>query len=188
MYVIAGLGNPGPKYHGTRHNVGWMVIDRLIETHNLIPEMKRAGTRADLDRDSARILLFKPATYVNTSGQAIKSIVSKNGVEPARLIIIHDDLDLDFGGLRIKAAGRSGGHRGINSIIASVGSEEFPRVKVGIGRPPGRMAPSDFVLKSFSGEERDEIEAIVDVAAEAALAIVDLGLEAAMNRYNQRKA
>jgi PTH1 family peptidyl-tRNA hydrolase len=186
-YIVAGLGNPGPEYADTRHNVGWMVIDHLVAKHRLTSENRREGSMAELRSDGFQAVLLKPAAYVNTSGKAVKSLAARIGVESDRVIIIHDDLDLDFAWLRIKVGGSSGGHRGINSVIASLGADDFTRIKVGIGRPPGRMDPAEFVLQPFTSAESPEIAVAIAEAGDAALAVVDEGLEAAMNRYNRRR-
>lgn len=137
------------------------------------------------DRD---VFILKPASYVNTSGKAVKSVAERVGAAPNDVIVVHDDLDLAFGVLRIKSGGSSGGHRGVGSIIAAFGSEDFPRVKIGIGRPPGRMEPADFVLKRFTQAEVPEIEIAIAEAIAAATGIIELGLEEAMNRFNQRQS
>ncbi len=185
-YIIAGLGNPGPEYVGTRHNVGWMVIDRLAEANGAPLELRRDGYFAGFEVEGAPVWLIKPATYVNLSGKVISRLSRELDVPAPSVIVVYDDLDSDFAALRVKAGGGSGGHRGIDSIIASLGTGDFPRVKVGIGRPPGRMEPADFVLKRFRDDEWLEIDVTIAEAADAAVSVVTDGLEAAMNRFNRR--
>ncbi len=185
-YIIAGLGNPGPEYEGARHNVGWMVIDRLAEANRVPLELGRDGYFADFEIEGSSIRLIKPATYVNRSGKVISRLARELDVPAPSIIVVYDDLDSDFAALRVKAGGGSGGHRGIDSIIASVGTGDFPRVKVGIGRPPGRMEPADFVLKRFRDDEWSDIDVTIAEAADAAVSVVIDGLEAAMNRFNRR--
>ncbi len=185
-HIIAGLGNPSPEYDGTRHNVGWMVIDRLAEVHGARLELGRDGFFTSFEVEGAQVRLIKPTLYVNLSGKVIARAARELETSVGAIVVVYDDLDLDFASLRVKAGGGSGGHRGIDSIIASLGTGDFSRVKVGIGRPPGRMDPADFVLKRFRDDERSEIDVTVAEAADAAVSIVTDGLEAAMNRFNRR--
>ncbi|MDP1809171.1 MAG: aminoacyl-tRNA hydrolase [Actinomycetota bacterium] len=184
-FLIVGLGNPGDPYLDTRHNVGHMVIDRLCALLKIEPA---GGERIAVARtvlEGKRIALIKPATFMNTSGPRVKAALEKFNVLPANLIIIHDDLDLDFAKVRVKQGGGTGGHRGLNSVIASLGADEFSRIRIGIGRPPGRMDPSDFVLSPFSPKEWPEMEIALAEAADAAIAVVRDGASTAMNRYNK---
>lgn len=185
-YIIAGLGNPGPEYEGTRHNVGWMVIDRLAEANGTTLSLRRGGWLADFEVKGFPVRLIKPSNYVNLSGKAISRLARELDIPISSIVVVYDDLDSDFAALRIKAGGGSGGHRGIDSIIASLGSGDFPRVKIGIGRPLGRMKPADFVLKRFKNDEWPEIDVTITEAADAAVSVVVDGLEAAMNRFNRR--
>ena len=185
-YIIAGLGNPGPEYSGTRHNVGWMVIDRLAEAHGAPLELRRDGYFVGFEVEGAPVRLIKPATYVNLSGKVVGRLARELDVPVSSIVVVYDDLDMDFAALRVKEGGGSGGHRGIDSIIASLGTDDFPRVKVGIGRPPGRMEPAEFVLKRFRDDEWPEIDVTIAEAADAAVSVVTDGLEAAMNRFNRR--
>lgn len=137
--------------------------------------------------EGKRISLMKPATFMNTSGPPIKAALEKFNVLPANLIIIHDDLDLGFAEVRVKQGGGAGGHRGLKSVIAALGADEFSRVRIGIGRPPGRMDPSDFVLSPFSPKEWPEMEVAITEAADAAITVVKDGPPAAMNRYNKAR-
>ncbi len=184
-YIIVGLGNPGPEYDDTRHNVGWMVVDRLAVGCRTELKLRRGGFLAEAEIDSRIVHLIKPTTYVNLSGQAVATLARKLDVPTAAIIVVHDDLDLELADLRIKAGGGSGGHRGVDSIIASLGADDFPRVRVGIGRPPGRMAPADFVLKRFRKNEWPQMDVTITKAVQAATAIVTSGAQAAMNEFNR---
>lgn len=185
-HIIAGLGNPGIEYALTRHNVGAMVIDSIIDDRDLDITEVREGSFAQMSVSGSPVYLFKPNTYVNSSGRAVKAFMARFQVKTGDLIVIHDDLDLDLAGLRIKAGGRSGGHRGVDSIIGALGADDFIRVKVGIGRPPGRKDPAEFVLEPFTEAEAPEISVTIAEAADAVVSIIENGVEAGMNRYNQR--
>lgn len=187
MYLIAGLGNPGEEYGDTRHNVGQMVIDHLAAKLQIVFSHTPQGLLASVALAGKQVALVKPMTFVNTSGPAVKAMLKKVNGPAANLIVVHDDLDLEFGAVRVKEGGGSGGHRGLNSIIASLKTDAFARVRVGIGRPPGRMEPADFVLAPFVPKERSEVEIMLVEAAEAALGIVSDGVGPAMNTYNKRK-
>ncbi len=187
MKLIIGLGNPDRRYQHTRHNVGWEVIDRLA---------RRLGTAVDQEEGWAlvggarigrhRVLLAKPQTYVNLSGTAVVDLRRRHRVKLEDLLIVVDDLDLSPGRLRLRAGGSHGGHNGLRSIIEALGSDAFPRLRVGIGRPPEGVDPARFVLTRFSEQERALIEPALDRAADAVEAIVREGLTAAMNRFNAR--
>ena len=188
MLVIVGLGNPGRRYRGTRHNVGRDVVERLA-----------AGLGARLEEDgwaltararvgAASVALAIPETYMNVSGQAVRDLLRRRRRRAADLLVIHDDLDLPLGQLRLRPGNGPGGHNGIRSIIEAVGTTQFPRLRVGIGRPPAGADPTEFVLERFTSHERPVIDTAIARAAEAALAVVSDGLPAAMNRYNIRPA
>jgi peptidyl-tRNA hydrolase, PTH1 family len=183
--LIAGLGNPGPEYAQTRHNVGWMVIDRLADVLSVRLESRAEGSVGRLDRKNRRLVLLKPASFVNTSGPVVKGLAKSLGVAGDRVLVVHDDLDLEFAAVRVKVGGGSGGHRGLKSIAAALGTDQFVRIRLGIGRPPGRMDPADFVLSPFKPKEQPEIDLAVAEAADAALAVIDQGADAAMNVYNR---
>ena len=184
--LVVGLGNPGPDYAETRHNVGFRVVELLAaragggrfskhRTNADVLEGRLAGRRA---------VLAKPRTYMNVSGGPVAGLVKYFGVDPADLVVVHDDLDLAFGVVRLKLGGGEGGHNGLRSISGSIGTKDYLRVRFGIGRPPGRQDPADFVLKRFSGAERKELEFAVDLAADAAEALLRDGLEPAQNRFH----
>ena len=184
--LVVGLGNPGPDYTETRHNVGVRVVEILAsragggrftkhKTNADVLEGRLAGRRA---------VLAVPRTYMNVSGGPVAGLLRYYGVSPADLVVVHDDLDLGFGVVRLKQGGGEGGHNGLRSISTSIGTKDYLRVRVGIGRPPGRQDPADFVLKRFSGAERKELDFVVDLAADAAEALLLDGLEPAQNRFH----
>lgn len=188
MIAIVGLGNPGRRYRGTRHNVGGDVVDRVAAKLGvrLAGDGFARTARARFGR--AAVLLAVPETYMNVSGQAVADLARRRRVRPENLLIVHDDLDLPLGRLRLKPADGAGGHNGVRSIIEHLGTKAFPRLRVGIGRPPAGVEAETFVLERFTAEERTAIDEAVERAANAALAVVSDGLEAAMNRVNVREA
>ena len=179
-FLIVGLGNPGPRYARTRHNVGFMVLDRLDQDLGL--DWRTRGN-ALVARWGAGWLM-KPLTYMNLSGEAVAPFVRYYRIPLARVLVVHDDLDLPLGRLRFRARGSSGGQRGVASIIAHLGSEAFPRLKVGIGRPPAGWAAPDWVLSPFKPEEADLLARVVDRAAEGVRVWLEEGLARAQQRYN----
>lgn len=169
MRVVVGLRNPGADYDGTRHNVGVEVLASVLEQED--EDLRRAPSRvrglvAQTGAGEGRTLYFVPATFMNESGGAIQSALAYHKILPADLLVIHDDIDLAFGRLRVQVAGGSGGHNGIRSVEKALGTKEFSRLKVGVGRPPGSMDPADFVLKRFSKTERPEVDVMVRDAAD----------------------
>lgn len=186
MHIIAGLGNPGQEYAGTRHNVGFMVVDALARRLGIETGGVRFRARAGSGSFHGRQLtLLKPRTYMNLSGESVGSCLNTLRLGPESLIVVHDDLDLAEGRVLIKTRGGDGGHRGIRSIIDALETDEFVRVRVGIGRPPAGVDPVDWVLTAWEPEEREKFEEAVTRAAEAVLAIITRGAAAAMNRYNR---
>jgi len=187
MKCVVGLGNPGKKYRNTRHNVGYMVLDeiagrfRLAWTDNGFSE--RALTTLS-DCGGVDLLLVRPLTYMNSSGLAVSEIMDDYDLQPADVLVIHDDMDLPLGKVRFRRKGSSGGHRGIESIIDETGTSDFPRLKIGVGRPPGGVDPAEHVLSPFSGEDGDILTEVVRLAAEAALSAVCKGIDWAMAHYN----
>jgi PTH1 family peptidyl-tRNA hydrolase len=184
MIAIVGLGNPGRRYRGTRHNVGRDVVERVADKLGvrLADDGWARSARARFGK--AAVLLAVPETYMNVSGQAVSDIARRRRVKPADLLVVYDDLDLPLGRLRLRPANGAGGHNGMRSIIDHLGTKAFPRLRVGIGRPPAGVAPEEFVLERFTSEERALIDEAVERAANAVLAVVSDGLEAAMNRIN----
>jgi PTH1 family peptidyl-tRNA hydrolase len=189
MYIIVGLGNPGTEYKHTRHNIGFMVLDKLSSRHNIKPAKKSKSALSGKGRiNSENVMIVAPMTFMNNSGMAVKEIMRYEKTDLSQLIVIYDDLDLDPGRVRVRFGGGSGGHNGIKSIVSHMGSGDFIRVRIGIGRPPGRMNPSDYVLGSFNKNEREEIEFSIDNAADAVDYIIANGVEKAMNEFNRKEA
>ncbi len=189
MWIVVGLGNPGPEYEGSRHNVGFRVVDRLADRAGLA--LTRCRFRSLFVRGTLhgiQVLLMKPLTFMNESGFSVSRWQQALCLKPDRIIVVHDDLDLSPSQLRIRIGGGYGGHRGIRSVIEAIGSPDFLRVKVGIGRPREGQDAVAHVLGPFKKSEDDAIEAAIQRAADAVEALVQEGLEAAMNRYNVRGA
>ena len=184
--LVVGLGNPGPEYAETRHNVGVRVVELLAARAGGGRFAKHKANADVLEGRLAgrRAVFAVPRTFMNVSGGPVAGLLRYYGVEPADLVVVHDDLDLGFGVVRLKQGGGEGGHNGLRSISGSIGTKDYLRVRFGIGRPPGRQDPADFVLKRFSGAERKELEFAVDLAADAAEALLRDGLEPAQNRFH----
>jgi PTH1 family peptidyl-tRNA hydrolase len=184
-FLITGLGNPGRQYQSNRHNIGFAVLDSLAETLGTnFSRMESKALVAKTDHKSQRLILAKPQTYMNLSGQAVNSLLRFYKVPLDKLIVVYDEVDLDFGILRIRPSGGSAGHNGMNSIITQLGTQEFPRLRIGVGRPPGRMEAAAYVLQDFSQSEEAELALIRRQAVEALLSFVTQGIAAAMNAYN----
>ncbi len=185
VWLVVGLGNPGPGYAGNRHNVGFMVVDQLAG--RMGGRFKAHKSRAEVLEgrlSGERVVLAKPRTYMNESGGPVTGLRDFFKVPLERIVVVHDELDLPYGGLRLKLGGGDNGHNGLKSIRRSLGSGEFHRVRFGIGRPPGRMDAAAFVLRDFGAAERKELDLEIDRAADAAEALVTLGLEPAQNTFN----
>lgn len=195
-WLVVGLGNPGPTYAFHRHNLGFMVADELARRAGAGFTAPR-GMRADVCQtritslgvgavgaDAQQVVLLKPRTYMNDSGAAVAKACSYYGVQPGQVVAVHDELDLDFGRLRLKRGGGDNGHNGLKSIRSALGTGDFLRVRIGIGRPPGRQAPADFVLTSFPAALRADVEVEVVRAADAVETLLNGGLEAAQNAFN----
>lgn len=188
MFIIVGLGNPGTEYENTRHNIGFMVIDRLAQTGGIKLDRKsRLARWGEGTIANERVVLVKPITYMNNSGLAVREQLNRPDAGPDRLIVIYDDLDLEPGRVRIRLGGGSGGHRGIQSIINQIGVQDFIRVRVGIGRPPGRQDAADYVLSPFSKREWEDAEFAIIKAADAVPYIIENGIQKAMNEFNRRE-
>lgn len=189
MFIIAGLGNPTKQYEGTRHNAGFEVIDRLSEKYNIDVGTKKH--RALIGKGviaGQKVILAKPQTYMNLSGESIRSLLDYYKIdEEQELLIIYDDISLNPGQIRIRAKGSAGGHNGIKNIIAHLGSQVFPRIKVGVGEKPRGRDLADYVLGHFSKEEKVLMEEGYDNAVHAAEMIVSGSVESAMNEYNRKK-
>ena len=183
--LVVGLGNPGPRYAGTRHNAGFLVVDLLAE---------RIGGRFKAHKGRAEVVegrlagvpavLARPRSYMNESGGPVVSVARFYKVPIESIVVVHDELDLPYGALRLKRGGGDGGHNGLRSLSASLGSREYLRVRFGIGRPPGRQDPADFVLREWTSAERRDLEFHVDRAADAVEAVLRDGLDAAQNAFN----
>lgn len=186
MFLIAGLGNPGRQYEKTRHNMGFDTIDELIERHR-IPQggIARKAMYGKGMIAGEKVLAVKPLTYMNLSGEAIREYVNYYKMDPeTELIVIYDDIDLEPGQIRIRKKGSAGGHNGIKSIIAQIGTQNFYRIKVGVGAKPKGWDLADYVLGRFSSEERELVDKAICDAADAVEMILKDGIEAAMNHYN----
>ena len=184
-YLIVGLGNPGRDYRNNRHNVGFMSVDRLaarlgvafsrLESKALVTKGERAGRP---------LILAKPQTFMNLSGQAVAALLRYYKIPLEHLILLYDEVDLPFGTLRLRASGGSGGHKGMNSVIERLGTQDIPRLRIGVSRPPGRKEAADYVLQDFTNSESRELPSILDQAVDAVLVFVEQGIDVAMNRYN----
>jgi len=182
--LIVGLGNPGRKYARNRHNVGFMIIDRLAQQHNLnFARQKGKAKIAQGNIGGRRVTLAKPLTYMNLSGESVSKLARFFKIPPERLLVIRDDLDLPLAHLRLRPGGGSGGHKGMKSIIEQLGTQSFPRLRIGIGRPL-HGDPVDFVLQDFSAEEWIDIDRSIDRAVEAIEHWLAHGIDAAMNVFN----
>ena len=188
MYIIAGLGNPTREYEKTRHNVGFDTIDVLADKLNTsVDEKKFKGLYGKGIIAGEKVILLKPQTFMNLSGESIRPLADYYKVDPEDILIVYDDISLAPGQLRIRAKGSAGGHNGIKSIIAHLGTQEFPRVKVGVGEKPSRMDLADYVLGHFSKEEQATMDEAVKEAADAVCEIVNVGIAQAMNDHNRKK-
>jgi PTH1 family peptidyl-tRNA hydrolase len=188
MYIIAGLGNPGGKYENTRHNVGFEVIDILADRMGIcVDEKKHRALCGKGVLEGEKVILVKPQTFMNLSGESVRSAADYYKVETDHIIVVFDDISLEPGQLRIRGKGSAGGHNGIKNIIAHLGTQEFPRVKVGIGEKPRGMDLADYVLSHFSKGEKEAMEEAYKEAAAAVAVMVGQGMDEAMNRFNGKK-
>jgi len=184
-YLLIGLGNPGREYRDNRHNFGFMVIDCIairLNARGMKLQSKAIVTNAMYE--DRKLILAKPQTYMNLSGQSIQGLAHFYKLPIENMLVAYDDLDLPFGTIRLRPGGGAGGQKGFASAIEKLGTQDVARLRLGIGRPPGRMDPSDYVLQNFSRDEVKSLPAIVDRAADAALEFVINGLDKAMNKYN----
>ncbi|MDZ4264374.1 MAG: aminoacyl-tRNA hydrolase [Mycobacterium sp.] len=181
--LVVGLGNPGPNYATTRHNLGFVVVDILADRiGEKFKVHKKSGAEVATGRLAGRpVVLAKPRVYMNESGRQVGPLTKFYSVPPADLVVIHDELDIDFGRIRLKAGGGVAGHNGLRSVASALGSNDFQRVRVGIGKPPGRMSGAGFVLENFNAAERKEVPTICEQAADAAELLIAQGLEPAQN-------
>lgn len=185
MKLIVGLGNPGQEYRGTRHNVGFAAIDQLADSLGIgLDRLKFDGVYGQARYGGHKVFLLKPLTYMNKSGQSIRQISAYFDIVPQDTIVIYDDMDIEFGEIKIRKKGSSGSHNGMKSIIYQLQSEDFPRIRIGIGRRHPRQDLTSFVLSKFSKDEQVFIDQAVEKAAKASLSIIDDGIDNAMNKYN----
>ncbi len=184
--LVVGLGNPGPNYAATRHNLGFMVADRLAERLGSTFKLhKRSGAEIITGRLGGHsVVVAKPRCFMNEAGRQVGPLAKFYSVPAAGVVVIHDDLDLDFGRVRLKVGGGEGGHNGLRSVASALASRDFQRVRIGIGRPPGRKDPAVFVLERFSAAEKAEVPTICEQAADATELLIELGLEPAQNRVH----
>lgn len=184
-FLLIGLGNPGREYKDNRHNVGFMLMDRLavrLEARGMKLQSKAIVTNALYE--DRKLILAKPQTYMNLSGHSVQGLVHFYKLPVENILVAHDDLDLPFGTLRIRPGGGPGGQKGVASAIEHLGTKDFPRLRMGIGRPPGRMDPADYVLQNFSKDEASALPEILDRAEQAVLEFIRNGLDSAMNKFN----
>jgi PTH1 family peptidyl-tRNA hydrolase len=187
MFVVVGLGNPGRQYQNNRHNVGFRVVDQLAARAGASsPRDKYGAELCEIALGGQRVLLCKPMEFMNVSGQAIQRVVAFHKVPLPNLVVVHDELDLPFARLKLGTGGGPGGHNGVRSLIAELGTPEFARVRVGIDRPPGGWDAADYVLANFTGAEQSQLPALISLAADAVEEIVARGLPAAMNKFNKK--
>ncbi len=185
-YLIVGLGNPGKEYANNRHNAGFLAVDKLAERLGVkFTRMQSNALVTKANDGNKKLILAKPRTFMNNSGQAVGALAKFYKLEQENVLIVYDDVDLPFDTLRLRPEGGSGGHKGMKSIIQRLGTQEFPRLRIGVGRPKGQMATPDYVLQDFSKDEMDVIPFILDKAADAILEFVRYGIESAMNTYNR---
>jgi PTH1 family peptidyl-tRNA hydrolase len=184
LWIIVGLGNPGRRYATTRHNVGALALKRAAASWTIA--LRQAGVRSvgEGSIGSSRVLLAGPLGWMNESGPPLRTLLNDYKASPDRLIVIHDDLDLEFGRLRIRRSGRSGGHNGLQSILQSIDTPDFCRIKIGIGRPAPGQDSADYVLEPFSDDEAERLPDVLERAVRAMECVMAEGIEAAMNRFN----
>jgi PTH1 family peptidyl-tRNA hydrolase len=183
--IVVGLGNPGPEYENTRHNAGFMVVDLLAENLRVSYWKDEAGAKVGLVRfGDEDLLLVKPETFMNLSGKAVSKLLASYEATVSDLVVIHDDLDLPEESVRVKRGGGHGGHNGLRSMADALGTGEFVRVRLGIGRPPGRQDSADYVLEPMRRETAERLESTVPHAAQAVIHVLERGVDAAMQEYN----
>ncbi len=184
-WLVVGLGNPGPSYAATRHNAGYLVVDLLAERAGV--RLRSHRSRADvaeLHLAGRQVALVRPRSYMNESGGPVAAVRGFFDADPSQLVVVHDELDIPFGAVRLKRGGGDNGHKGLRSLTAALKTREYLRVRVGIGRPPGRMDPADYVLRDFTVAERKELPLVVSRAADAVEMLLADGLESAQNRFH----
>ena len=186
MYLVAGLGNPGKEYEGTRHNVGFEAIDYLCEKLNFeVNKIKFKGKIGEKSINGEKVIFLKPSTYMNLSGDSVREAAFFYKISPQNIIIVYDDVAIEVGRIRIRESGSDGGHNGMKSIIYQIGSDTFPRVRIGIGEPKGDIV--NHVLGGFRTEEKKPIMETIVAAGDAVLLIIENGIQSSMNKYNSFK-
>ncbi|MBI2360279.1 MAG: aminoacyl-tRNA hydrolase [Deltaproteobacteria bacterium] len=186
MKLVLGLGNPGKQYQRTRHNMGFLVVDRVASEQKVpISRKKYRSLIGESQADGERVLLVKPQTFMNRSGDAVRELFRYLRVKTQDLVVIHDDLDLPFGRIRIRSRGGGGGHRGVLSVLEALGEEDFFRVRVGIGRPPAGVDSTEYVLQGFSAAETERLGEVVARAADAVRCLLEEDSQRAMERFNR---
>ena len=185
IYLIVGLGNPGREYHNTRHNMGFMAVDSITQKwgiSNMKVQSKAIINTGNLS--GRKVILAKPQTYMNLSGQAVSGLINFYKIPLDHLLVINDDIDIPFGTIRIRPGGGSAGQKGVGSIIERLGTQEFARMRLGVGRPPGQMSSADYVLQPFAKDEEEFLKNFLDKAGQAVEEFILQGLNAAMNKFN----
>jgi peptidyl-tRNA hydrolase, PTH1 family len=188
-WLVVGLGNPGDEYAATRHNVGQMVIDHLAKRHNVKLSTHKSRTdiaayKLGVGVDAHSVILAKSKSYMNESGGPIKALASFYSVEPTKIIVLHDELDIPYSAIRTKVAGGDNGHNGLKSLTSSFGTADYFRVRLGIGRPMGQQDPGDFVLKQFSKEEKKSLDEFIDRGADCVEFLIERGLDLTQSKFN----
>jgi PTH1 family peptidyl-tRNA hydrolase len=187
LWLVAGLGNPGDEYAGTRHNAGFMLVDRLASAWGVALRGRLFKSRtATARRGGEDVLLIEPKTFMNRSGAAVRAALEGKGTGPERLLVVYDDLDIPLGEIRVRKSGRPGTHKGLISVTGELRTQEFPRVRIGIGPLPSGRDAAEFVLEPFRRDERADLERGLDQAAEAVEMVLDGGIERAMTRFNRK--
>jgi PTH1 family peptidyl-tRNA hydrolase len=185
--LICGLGNPGPRYENTRHNVGYQVVARMAQMQGCRWEGYRGLAEiAFTNFDEEKVLLARPLTFMNLSGKAVLPLVRDTGISLSDLLVVYDDMDLPLGVIRVRARGSSGGHRGVQSLIDCLGSSDFPRIRIGIGRPPAGVDAATYVLSPFQQDEEELLEEVLERAVAAATGWVVKGIDVVMNQFNRK--
>lgn len=188
MYLIVGLGNPGAKYRNTRHNIGFMVVNALCRELGVKLTGRRFYSRnTRTGFEGKEIILLRPVTFMNLSGKSVKACIDYYGINAGSTLVIHDDLDLPLGKIKVVSRGGAGGHRGVQSIIDCLGSEDFPRVKIGIGRPKYGEVTEEYVLSPFYKAEKDIIKSLISMSVQACRLFISKGVVKAMNHVNGQK-
>ena len=183
--LVVGLGNPGPEYENTRHNAGFMTVDLLAQTLRAAYWKDQGGAKvAHVRLGEDELVLVKPQTFMNISGKAVRKLAETYKVPVDQVVIVHDDLDLQEGSVRAKKGGGHGGHNGLRSLSEQLGSGDYLRVRIGIGRPLGRMAPADFVLEQLRREASERLAALIPTAAQCVMTLLEQGVDATMREYN----